>query len=445
MLTVEERVYTLSYLWKEAEYNFAFWAERSDIDWDAEYKKFLPLVINARSDLEFYLLLMRFYALLRDGHTAVSPPFALLEGRSVPFGVTRAEGKFLLSAVPSGREELLLSEITHIQGLSIGEYIEKYVYPLYWHELPESLFACYDCIEASVMFNFDVNEPITVTADNGEFTFKMSEPVETLWAELCVKASEPLDERFRSESLVISVTNDNIAVIEIFDFYHAEIVREFSENIGLLKGCTSYIIDVRGNSGGMGDPSLEIARYFISGKYPVRSEHKTPAHSAKYRALEPYIDRENPDIFDPWQRKIYEVASHTYYESLAENGEIDGYIDFDTAKTELTAPAVVLANHLTACAAEMFVSYFKITGRAKVVGTATFGSGAEAMIRELPLGGEMRLATTRGKLIDGSEYVNVGIAPDIPAERTADDIKKGTDRALIAALELLRKSNGKDW
>ena len=440
MLTVEERVYTLSYLWKEADYNFAFWAERSDIDWDAEYRKFLPLVINASGDLEFYLLLMRFYALLRDGHTAVTPPFALLEGRSVPFGVTRAEGKFFLSAVPSGREELLLSEITHIQGLPIREYIEKYVYPLYWHELPESLFACYDCIEASVMFNFDVNEPITVTADNGEFTFKMSEPAETLWVELCVKAPEQLDERFRSESLVISLTNDNIAVIEIFDFYHAEITGEFAENIGLLKGCSGYVIDVRGNSGGMGDPPLEIARYFISGKYPVRSENKTPAHSAKYHALEPYIDRNSPDLSDPWQRKIYEVASHTYYESLTENGEIDGYIDFDETKTELAAPAVVLANHLTACAAEMFVSYFKITGRAKIVGTSTFGSGAEAMIRDLPLGGEMRLATTRGRLIDGSEYVNVGIAPDIPAERSVGDIANGTDRVLVKALELLRNA-----
>ncbi|MDE6031127.1 MAG: hypothetical protein K2G32_05850 [Oscillospiraceae bacterium] len=148
MLTVEERIYTLSYLWKEAEYNFAFWAERPEINWNTEYKKFLSLVINAKSDLEYYLLLMRFYALLRDGHTSVTPPFELLEGRSVPFGAVRAEGKILLSAAPAGREELLLSEITHIQGLPIGEYIEKYVYPYYWHELPESLFACYDCIES---------------------------------------------------------------------------------------------------------------------------------------------------------------------------------------------------------------------------------------------------------------------------------------------------------
>ena len=183
MLTVEERIYTLSYLWKEAEYNYAFWAMHNEIDWNAEYKKFLPLVINAQSDLEYYLLLMRFYALLRDGHTLVMPPPSLLEGRNIPFGVIRAEGKFLLSAAAKEQNELLLSEITHIQGLPINEYIEKYVYPFYWHELPESLFACNDCIEASIMFNFGVDEQINIVTNKGEFNFKMSRTAETVWAD----------------------------------------------------------------------------------------------------------------------------------------------------------------------------------------------------------------------------------------------------------------------
>lgn len=439
MLTVEERIYTLSYLWKEAEYNFAFWAMRPEISWDAEYKRFLPLVINAKSDLDFYLLLMRFYALLRDGHTSVMPPFELLEGRNVPFGVIYVEGKYLLSAAAKGREELLLSEITHIQGLPINEYIKKYVYPFYWHELPESLFACNDCIESSIMFNFGIDETISVITDKGELTFKMSEINETVWADTCVKPPEQLHELFRSESLVISLTKDNIAVIEIFDFYHSEITAEFAKNIELLKSCKGYIIDVRGNSGGMGDPPLEIARHFISGKYPVKSDSKTPSHSAKYHALEPYIDFDNPDLSNPWQRKIYEVASHTYYESLAENGERNGYIDFDEQETVLTAPAIILTNHCTACAAESFVSYFKITGRAKIVGTATYGSGAEAMIRDLPLGGKMWLATTYSKLIDGSEYINIGITPDIAVEKTVKDISECTDKSLITALNLLRE------
>lgn len=437
-LTVEERIYTLSYLWKEAEYNFAFWSMRSEIDWNAEYKKFLPLVINAKSDLEYYLILMRFYALLRDGHTSVMPPPALFEGRNIPFGVLRAEGRFLLSAVNKEQEELLLSEITHIQGLPVNEYIEKYVYPFYWHELPESLFACNDCIEASIMFNFGVDETINIVTSKGKFSFKMSDTAEIAWVDATVKYPEALDEHFRSDSLVISLTEDNIAVIEIFDFYHAEISEEFAKNIDFLKSCNGYIIDVRGNSGGMGDPPLEIARYFISGKYPVKSDPKTPSHSAKYHALEPYINLDNPDLSDPWQRKIYEVASHKYYESLTENGEKNGYVDFDERETVLAAPALILTNHSTACAAESFVSYFKITGRAKVIGTATFGSGAEAMIRDLPLGGKMWLATTYSKLIDGSEYVNVGIAQDITVEKTVKDIAEGTDRILIKALEILR-------
>lgn len=455
-MTVEERIYTLSCLWKEAEYNYAFWAKYPDIDWNGEYKRFLPLVMSAKDDFEFYCLLMKFYALLRDGHTCVTMPCELLSGRSVPFCVTRADGtfpngtlpngKFLLSAAPD--ERFLFAEITHIQGLAIAEYIEKYVYPFYWHELPETLFSCFDCIECSLMFNFGADEVISVVTDKGEFSFKLNEPRDLVYADLSVKPPEPLSERFRSENLIISVTADNLAVIELLDFHRAEIVGEFKENVPLLEKCAGCIIDVRGNSGGMGDPPLEIAKYFISGKFPVKSDPKTPAHSAKYHALEPYIDMDNPDLSDQWQRKIYEIATHTYYERLEDNGESGGFIDFDGSPLDgsplsgrpakLSAPAVILANHGTACAAEAFVSYFRMSGRAKVVGTTTYGSGAEAMIRELPLGGTMCLATTWSKLVDGSEFVNAGIAPDIPIEKTTDDLKNGTDVILKKGLELLR-------
>lgn len=184
-----------------------------EIDWNAEYMRFLPLVIEAKSDLEYYLLLMRFYALLRDGHTSVIPPPALFEGKSVPFAVICAEGKFLLSAVDKDQSELLLSEITHIQGQPINEYI-KNVYPFYWHELPESLFACNDCIEASLMFNFGADERISIVTDKGELNFKMSRAAETVWADTEVKYPEPLDKCFQSESLIISLTKDNIAIAD---------------------------------------------------------------------------------------------------------------------------------------------------------------------------------------------------------------------------------------
>lgn len=180
------------------------------------------------------------------------------------------------------------------------------------------------------MFNFGADEAISVVTDKGEFSFKMNEPRGLVYADLSVKPPEPLSERFRSENIIISVTADNIAIIEFLDFHCAEIVGEFKENIGLFEKCSGYIIDVRGNSGGMGDPPLEIAKYFISGKFPVKSDPKTPAHIAKYHALEPYVDLDNPDLSDLWQRKIYEIATHTYYERLEDNGENGGFIDFDS-------------------------------------------------------------------------------------------------------------------
>ncbi len=60
------------------------------------------------------------------------------------------------------------------------------------------------------------------------------------------------------------------------------------------------------------------------------------------------------------------------------------------------------------------------------------------MIRDLPLGGKMHLATTWSKLVDGSEFVNVGIAPDIHVEKSVDDLKNGTDIVLKKGLDFLR-------
>ena len=37
----EQKIYELSKIWKDAEYNFAFW-DRVSVDWDGEYKKALP-------------------------------------------------------------------------------------------------------------------------------------------------------------------------------------------------------------------------------------------------------------------------------------------------------------------------------------------------------------------------------------------------------------------
>ena len=38
-LSLEERVYGLSLIWKEAEYNFPFWKRLKGLDWDKAYRE----------------------------------------------------------------------------------------------------------------------------------------------------------------------------------------------------------------------------------------------------------------------------------------------------------------------------------------------------------------------------------------------------------------------
>ena len=75
MVTIsnEQKIYELSQIWKDAEYNFAFW-DKVNIDWDAEYKKALPGVLATTDVYEYYRELERFINLLGDGHTGVSFP-----------------------------------------------------------------------------------------------------------------------------------------------------------------------------------------------------------------------------------------------------------------------------------------------------------------------------------------------------------------------------------
>lgn len=445
MIALEERIYILSYLWKEAEYNYAFWAIHPEIDWNQEYKKLIPQVMKAESDLEFYKLLMKFYAILQDGHTMVEIPHELLKDKTIPFTVQRIDRKFILSKVPSDKKELLYAELTKVQGMHLDEYIEKYVYPYYWHQLPDSMFDAFDCIETSLMLHYKENEEIRLETTKGDFSFRQCDGAETLEAECELTFPEKMTKAVDTDSYRIFVTKDNIAYIDIPDFTHQDLAVRFHENKERLKKCTGFVIDVRGNSGGMGEPSFRLAQNFISGKYPVKSRSITPSHNAKYHALEPYIDLEHPDLDNDWEKKIYDIATHRYYESLEGHGETkDHYIDFGTEDSHiLKQPLVVLTNHKTACAAEEFASYFKIMNRGKIVGTPTYGSESETMIRNLPLGGRMFLGTTWSTLIDGNEVVNTGIQPDIFCEKNLDDFVSGYDRILAKGLEVVRTLNGK--
>ncbi|MGN0114564.1 MAG: hypothetical protein ACI396_04510, partial [Acutalibacteraceae bacterium] len=183
MLSVEQRVYTLSYLWKEAEYNFAFWAMHKDIDWDKTYREFLPKVINARDDFEYFCLLERFYVTLRDGHTCVIMPAGMLDEFSVPVNIGYYDGSFYLTAVPKGEEKHLLKKLVSVNNIPIADFIEDYVNPYYWHELPTSLYKRGGGIVRSAIIAFRDDDKVSFETECGIFTVSLHDKREMINAE----------------------------------------------------------------------------------------------------------------------------------------------------------------------------------------------------------------------------------------------------------------------
>ena len=71
----EQKIYELSLIWKEAEYNFAFWNKINDkVNWDEEYKQALKRVLKTKNLYEYYMELSRFISKLKDGHTFIYFP-----------------------------------------------------------------------------------------------------------------------------------------------------------------------------------------------------------------------------------------------------------------------------------------------------------------------------------------------------------------------------------
>ena len=73
-LSDAEKIYGLSKFWQEVNYNFANFDLVPKLKWDSAYRVYIPRVLGTKTDFEYYNVLVRFCALLKDGHTRVKYP-----------------------------------------------------------------------------------------------------------------------------------------------------------------------------------------------------------------------------------------------------------------------------------------------------------------------------------------------------------------------------------
>ena len=436
-ITLEERIYGLSTLWKVAEYNFTRWNELPDLDWNAEYRAALARVIVTEDAYAYYRELQRFVTLLKDGHSYVVMPDEIMPPYASAFGTTYIEGKHVLNSVPRDCGVELFSAILSINGTPIDDYLREKVYPFMWHERPAGKFRF-----GQLGYEICCNETGTLTIETAD---SRSASFGTLMCEAGVGGEDTVDQPsktheffktaeklYESESHTIRKSADGIVYIEFPTFQNNDLKDELYANIDLIRDAKGFIIDIGYNSGGNGFNGDAVAQLFFEDA-PFAGAYDTPLYPAAYGAYGQYKEIDKLNLDDEWERKIYDVSKHLHVLREEEHKRINDCPAF------LPQPVVVLTSNYTASAAEWFLSAMRHNGRATTVGDVSYGTNGQPYMGPLPGGGYFGICTHKCYDTFGFDYNNVGIAPDVYVEPTIADALTGFDRTVDVGLRVLRE------
>ena len=446
-ITDEQKIYELSLIWKEAEYNFAFWHKfDKSFNWDEEYKKALERVLKTNNIYDYYKELMKFVALLKDGHTGVWLPKEVINSdeyfSTIPLLVQFIDNQYVITNVDISIKDIVkrYSIIKMIDGIPTKKYIKENIYPYIWHEKEDS--CAYQTIAYLFRGPLNSNVELLLEENGVEYNVILTRTNKKMkyYYPLVKFCSEALTTIYDSKSHMIQMTNDGITIITIPSMMNDELGEEIFKNYELLKNAKGYIIDVRNNGGGNSNNADHVASLFIGNSFRTDNAYH-PIHIGAYKAWGKYnkVNEMTEEEFkqqygdNPFYEKIYKICNHVYYEHNDSDTEIQD------VPGKLDGPIVILSSAYTASAAENFINVMKYNTNAIIIGSASFGSTGQPLMYELESGGGFRICTRRSLALDGSEFINYGFKPDIECCLSIDDLKTNADSVMKKALETIRE------
>lgn len=220
-----------------------------------------------------------------------------------------------------------------------------------------------------------------------------------------LRNNETLNFEIKREGIKVNpvegkVIENNIGYIEFssFDEGTAEDFKSTYEELQ-SKGIKSLIIDLRNNGGGIVEQALKIADYIL----------------------------EKDSVI------LYEVDKHDNEKvKKSQNSPI------------INIPVIVLTNGNTASSSEILAGALKDLGKAKIVGTKTYGKGVIQQIMTLPDESGLKITTEKYLTPNRIEINKVGIEPDEKVE-LPDSVKnellveEKEDTQLQKAIEMLKQ------
>jgi carboxyl-terminal processing protease len=200
-------------------------------------------------------------------------------------------------------------------------------------------------------------------------------------------------EAIKTPNLEVSMKGD-VGVIAMYEF-NATSAMDIKAAIEKLKkqGAKGYILDLRNNPGGLLDQAVDVSSLFIADGVIVRVDERNKK-PVEYRTTRPMIT---------------------------------------------DAPLVVLVNENSASASEITAGALQDYGRAKLVGTKTYGKGSVQTIRNLPFGGAVKFTTAHYLTPKGRAINGKGLTPDVVVKMAVEKIAKDkTDIQMQKALQMIQ-------
>jgi len=179
-----------------------------------------------------------------------------------------------------------------------------------------------------------------------------------------------------------------------FSNWFRPLERELDEALLELRGCDGIVLDLRGNTGGDGTLTTDLAGHFFD----------EPATLGTMRMR----DGASEFTVRPRRRILGQ--------------EVEPYL----------GPLAILVDETTGSSSEVFTGGMQAAGRARVFGTRTSGAALPATLTRLP-NGDFLLHAIAEFITGGHTLEGGGVEPDEPVTPTRADWATGHDRALEAA------------
>jgi len=410
-----QKTYGLMTIWSEVKFGFPYPDKLKSLDWDKKVQEYIPRVINTQNIDDYYYTLMEFATLLDDSHTSVIPPWGHFKpGYDMPpIEITVINDKFYV--FQSGDNDEINSqkvlpgtEILEIDNIPVQTYFKENVLKYYSQGSKQAN----DAILTVYLLNGPNEEKIRLKIRD----LNGNDRDIILSRNSTNKDGSPflyqfVINLFVENSITTKELDDKILYIKIPNFNNQNISDEFQSVIDNLDNSqvNGLIIDVRNNMGGSSTVCDKIVECLID--KPITSPLMNyPHYIAAYKAWgKDEIWSTDKNIINPRDGRKY------------------------------LGPIVVLTNAITNSTAEDFAIELKYGKRAKIVGQKTSGGAGNMLEFKLPFGGTFNLATFKATLPDESEYIGIGMTPDIKIKITVKDIINGYDKSLNRGTEILKK------